>query len=458
MHDSPSQGRYRPSLLILCILLIPASFAGHAAENNQVERLREELEALKERVNHLENQLEAAQSRKSAPAPVSGQGSGADESTVDAPLVDIGIADAMTGAEMALADQTDDQEETEAPISVGGALRFNAFWTDFNESVETKRGDSGLDLFRINVDGEYDNILLSAEYRWYPFMQAIHHGWIGYDFDSGSQVQLGVSQVPFGILPYASHNYWFGVPYYLGLSDDYDLGGKYVHETGSWDLALGFYKNAELGDASSLSRYSFDVVRAGGQQNEETNQFNARLAYTLGRGTGCYHELGGSAQWGELFNAATGNRGDHWAAAAHLDSRCGRWNVQLQLARYGYSPENPPDFGDSIVRLGAFETSYDVAARGTLGVFNVAYNFPVPWESIDQITCYNDYSVLRKDSDGFRDSKLNTTGCAIGLGPVFTYIDLINARNMVFFGDGSLAGGGDDEWHTRINLNLGYYW
>lgn len=443
---------------VLPALLLAFASATHAADEDRVERLIQEVEALKARVNHLEQQLEAARTGESAAEPAPDRAAAQDTSTARAPLIDIDITDTATGAEQALADRTSDADGAADPVAVGGALRFNAFWTDFDESVETKRGDSGLDLFRLNVDGEYDGYLISAEYRWYPYMQAIHHGWVGYEFDDGGQVQVGVSQVPFGILPYASHNYWFGVPYYLGLSDDYDLGAKYVHESGPWRTDLAFYKNAELGDASDLSRYSFDAVRVGEQQNEETNQFNGRLAYTFGHDTGCYHELGASAQWGELFNAATRRSGDHWAGAAHLDSRCGRWNVQLQLARYGFDPENPAGLGNDVVRLGAFETSYDVASRGTVGVFNVAYNFPVAWDSIDQITCYNDYSVIYKNPDDFDESKLNTTGCAIGFGPVFTYLDVINSRNMVFFGNGSLAGAGDDEWHTRVNLNIGYYW
>ncbi len=90
-------------------------------------------------------------------------------------------------------------------------------------------------------------------------------------------------------------------------------------------------------------------------------------------------------------------------------------------------------------------------------VANLAYNFPSPWEQISVLTCYNDFSILVKDEKAFRDSRLNTTGCAIGAGPVFVYLDVINARNMVFFGDGSLAGGGEDVWRTRFNANLGYY-
>jgi len=324
--------------------------------------------------------------------------------------------------------------------------------------VSGNRGRSGLDLFRIGADGALDDVLLSAEYRFYPFMDVLHHGWLGYRFDDTSQIELGVTKVPFGLLPYAAHNFWFGVPYYLGLSDDYDLGAKYVRTDGPLDLRLAFFKNAELSSPGDLGRYAYDVVSVGDLANEESNQVNARAAWTFGAGTSCNHELGVSGQWGELYNAATDRRGDRWAAAAHLDSRCGRWNLQLQAARYAYEPEHPAGVPRDRVALGAFETSYPVAAEGAVAVANVAYNVPVAWEVIDQLICYNDFSMVDKDGTGLRDSKLNTTGCAVGTGPLFIYLDVIRAENMVFFGDGSLFDGGEDDWKTRFNVNVGYYW
>ena len=29
---------------------------------------------------------------------------------------------------------------------------------------------------------------------------------------------------------------------------------------------------------------------------------------------------------------------------------------------------------------------------------------------------------------------------------------------MAFFGNGSMAAGGDDEWRGRFNVNIGFYW
>jgi hypothetical protein len=271
-------------------------------------------------------------------------------------------------------------------------------------------------------------------------------------------VEAGITKVPFGLLPYASHNFWFGIPYYIGLGDDYDLGVKYVLDRGAWNLQLAFFKNAELGSATDLGRYSYDLVAVGEARNEETNTVNARVAYTFGKGSGCSHEVGASGRWGELFNRDSDGRGDQWAAALHWDARCGRWNPQIEVGRYRYDPSNPEGVSADSVTFGAFEAAHEVASEGTFAVANLAYNVPVPFSWIDALTCYNDLSALLKDEEGFRTSYLNTTGCVIQVGPTYTYLDVIQGRNALFLGDGSLAGGGSTEWETRLNLNVGYYW
>lgn len=426
-----------------------AGFAGgaaQAADQATVEALLQRIEALESRLRELEARerpvtpvLREVPVTQAAPEPMSPE-----------------LTDAVSGSERVAA--VDERVAPEPEINIGGALRFNAVHRDFVDSSESKLGESGLDVFRLNVDGRIDNILVSAEYRFYSYMDTIHHGWLGYEFDDASQLQVGIHQVPFGLLPYAAHNAWFGVPYYLGLADDYDMGLRYQRQDGPWTSHLAFYKNEELNSPGDLDRYSFDLVLVDEQQNEEINQFNARLAYTFGRGSSCETEVGGSGQWSEVYNAASDRRGDHWAAAAHVDSRCGRWNLQLQGIRYAYEPANPAGVDRAAVRVGAFGGSYDIASEADVAVANLAYNFepPVPW--IDQITCYNDYSRLFKDEPGSIDSQINTLGCAIGSGPLFTYIDYILARNMAFFGDGSMAAGGNDEWRRRFNINIGFYW
>ncbi|WP_347330173.1 hypothetical protein [Marinimicrobium locisalis] len=394
-----------------------------SAENG--EALREEVERLQQRVEALEE--EAVKAERAADLGLS-----ASESTV-------AEADEPGG------------------VHVGGAVRFNLVHRDFVQASEDKYGESGLDVFRLNVDGEVEGILVSAEYRFYSYMHTLHHGWIGYEFEDNSQFQFGIHRVPFGLLPYPAHNAWFGVPYYVGLGDDYDMGVKYERTDGAWNTQLAFYKNEELNDATDPERYSFDLIRSGEQQNEEVNQLNARLAYTVGQGTACETELGASAQLGEVYNTATGGRGEQWAGAAHLDSRCGRWNLQLKGVSYQYDPANPQGQGQAPMQVGAFGGTYDIAGEADILVANLAYSVPSPWKSVDSITCYNDYSRLYKASRAL-DSRINTLGCAIGSGPLFTYVDYILANNMPYFGNGSLAGNGESEWHSRFNINIGFYW
>jgi hypothetical protein len=360
--------------------------------------------------------------------------------------------------------KAESQGEEEPLIRFGGALRFNYGVSDYQDAVRDRGGDAGLELFRINVDGSKQGFLFSAEYRWYPYQDVLHHGWAGYDLDDGGQLQVGVTKVPFGLLPYAAHNYWFGIPYYVGLADDYDLGAKYLWRPGAWDLQLAFFKNPEVSGATSLERYAFDVVEADldgdgslDSRNRETNQANLRAAYTLGQEGACPAEVGVSGQWGQLYNAASDDFGSRWAAAAHLDLRCGRWNLQLQAGRQVMDPASPAGADDRTVSLGALATAYGVASEANLGVVNLAYNFPSPWQAIDLLTCYNDFSIYAKDEAGFRDSRINTTGCAVGAGPLFIYADVITAENAPFFSNADPLGAGEEGWDTRFNLNLGYY-
>lgn len=432
-------------LFILPLLILPM-LAGDT-RNEEIHLLRQEIELLRERLERLE---QAEQDREQQP-PREPSATGP-QRPIDDELVLLDFPEpqqALTATE---------QVDPEPAIRIKGALRFNAYIRDFDQGGKNRKGDSGFELFRIGIEGQQDSILIAAEYRFYPYMDVLHHGWLGYEFSPDNQVMLGVSQVPFGLLPYAAHNYWFGVPYYVGLADNHAMGLQYIKKDGDWDLRLAFYKNPAIEDATNLNRYAFGVVRVDEQQNQQSNQLNARLARTWVSAEGHSHEFGLSTQVGQLYNEVTQSNGNHWAVAIHWNTHINRWNAQVQLARYQFNPKNPPGVNDRVVRLGALATHYDIAAKGTVAVANLAYTVPLTQTFIDQLIFYNNYSILKKDDSSFRDSQINTLGAAIGVGPLFMYLDWIQAKNMPFFGDGSLADEGESSWKSRFNFNLGYYW
>ncbi len=358
-------------------------------------------------------------------------------------------------------------------VNVGGAIRMNYVYEDWDDENKRKGGEFRFELFRLSVDGCISDLIISGEYRWYSYMEAIHHGFIAYDFSEHVQIQTGVVQAPFGILPYASHSYWFGSPFYLGLEDDYDMGVKAIINYPRFNVQAAFFKNDEWGDPTRLGRYSFDVVEDLGQNNHEVNQGNLRFVYSFLSSGGSEAEVGASLQVGQLYNSVTEEMGGRYAAAVHANIHWDAWNVMLEAVRYEYDPANPAGVSDDYIVLGGYMDSFPAASRAWIYVANVAYSVPVSWGPVTKLTFYNDYSRVVKDErdggrDFFEDSELNVTGCLVKAGPVYAYVDFYMGRNMIWLGprhNGALAEGArhgdgtlyDGDLHTRFNINIGYY-
>ena len=409
-----------------------------------------EMDVLKDKLAELENKVNKVETRQAEQVAAE---KAADKASAE-------VSDETAPAESETAKNT--ALEIVKKLKIGGALRYNYGYSDFNSPQKDRGGDLDFDIFRLNVDGEYNGLLVSAEYRWYSYMNVIHHGWMGYNFTDNLQGQFGVTKVPFGLLPYASHNFWFGVPYYVGLEDDYDLGLKLIYKDGPLDLQFAFFKNAEWGNSSEDKRYSFDVINAGGpdSSNEEDNQFNLRVAYTFDHGNFGKTELGFSGEWGMLYNTITNDHGDHWAGAAHLNGFYGPFNLMLESAYYKYNPENPDGVSDDAIQMGAFADNFRVAAEGIIYVANLSYDLKVDLGPVKKLTFYDDFSLLDKKKGGGDNSEINTLGFMIDANPIYAYIDFIMGRNMIWLGhesDNPMADGKDDDWHLLFNVNVGYY-
>tara|TARA_B100000959_G_scaffold287292_1_gene370869 strand:- start:5155 stop:6039 length:885 start_codon:yes stop_codon:yes gene_type:complete len=293
-------------------------------------------------------------------------------------------------------------------------------------------------------------------------MDFIHHAWIGYNFSDSVQGQAGLTKVPFGILPYADHSYWLGEHYYIGLSDEYDLGIKFLIKKDPWDIQLAFFKNADWGNPSDLDRYSTDIVTDSSisQGNEETNQFNLRLARIFEHSEKNETEIGVSGMIGQLYNSITTDMGDRWAAAVHLNGYYGPFNLMLEGAWYDFNPENPAGVDNSTVLLGNFGSSYLLASEGVMYTANVSYDLPVSWGPITKLTFFNDYNILVKNKEGFSDSEMNIPGVMLTAGPVLVYMSAIMGKNAIFLGNETEpmgAGNPDAVWNVRYNINVGYY-
>jgi hypothetical protein len=344
-------------------------------------------------------------------------------------------------------------------FTLGGAIRLNYAWQTYNQVRKDIGGDFGFELFRVDADGECGNIYFSVQYRWYEHFEAIHHGYFGYHIIPGFDIEVGIHQVPFGILPYASHSFWFGSTYYLGFEDDYDTGIKLNFKKNQLNLHAAFYKNPEYIDPTRLGRYSFDIVSEGDQTNQEINQFNLRAAYDLLPSDGMVLNLGVSFEGGLIYNQAIRKKGDRYAVAVHADFKYRDWNIQLQGIDYKFNPNNPTGVSDETIQFGAFMFPFLVATDAQVITFNVAKTINVGWQAIDAITFYNDFSTTIPSGSNVHNSIQNVTGFLIVKKGLYMYTDWISGQNMWFAGGPGIGlnEAGADDWNGRININFGYY-
>ncbi len=366
------------------------------------------------------------------------------------------------------------QAQDKPELHVGGALRFNYNYSNWKEGHKKRGGDFGYDVFRINAQAKYKGVKLDAEYRLYstPFGGGmLKQGWLAYDFSQNDEIQLGLTQVPFGITQYNSHNWFFSINYYVGLEDDHDMGFKYSHQGEHWDFDLAFFKNAEemnFGSYSdaSYSRYSYDVTSfrdAAGNysyRNKETNTVNGRLKYKATTGE-VKHEFGISGQYGGIYNLDTENMGDHYAFALHYEMNYKRFNIKSQFAQYEYHTAGPDTESKDLIAMGAYGAPYFVAAAANLYTFGVSYTQPVSWGPVSSLQFYNDFGYMDKAVASFTDTYQNTTGVLVTAGNVYTYIDLAGGKNQPWLGpdfnEGLGEGNPDSDYTFRFNINVGYY-
>jgi len=353
------------------------------------------------------------------------------------------------------------QEKPE--INVGGALRFNYNLSSWKDGQKERGGDFGYDMFRVNFDAAWKDIYLNAEYRLYSEAFGggfLKQGWVGYRFNDKEEIQVGLSQVPFGIQQYNSHNWFFNLTYYFGLEDDHDMGVKYLHVDDKFEYDLAFYKNAEElrfgGDSeASPDRYSYDVVG----RNKEVNQVNGKLIYKFG--DSIKNRLGVSAQYGGLYNLDTQKTGSHNGLAIHYEFDFRNWNVKAQAMRINNNPENLPEESDEILQMGAYGVPYEVASDFNIYTLAFSKNIPVDLGPISNLEFYNDFGFMDKKVDSFEDSFMNVTGVLVSAGHVYTYIDYAAGYNHSWLGgnfvDDFSVGNSDAKWEARFNINIGYY-
>ncbi|MCW8108186.1 carbohydrate porin [Alteromonas ponticola] len=405
-------------------------------DEEELSILRQQIEKLQQRLTELE-QIQRQQEQKIVQADLSQQSKDTDIET---------------------------EVEEKRTVSFGGAIRTNYSYTSYDDDSKNRGGDFDFDIFRINMDVNIDDVFLAGEIRFFDYMTTIKYAYAGYDFNDDWQILLGITPVPFGNRPYNSQNWFFSTNYYLGLEDDHDLGLLVRRKlTDNWQLDLGFFKNDELGGVDGFvdnraDRYSYDIVGIRAVEEGifaepetpvgEYNTFNGRLAYQF-NALGINSQIGASLLTGGIHGTDE-KVGDYHAWAIHWEADWDNWLMQLQHTQYEYDVN-----GATRMAVGAYSFFDTIAAEAKSTTFNLAYTFSVDWGPISSLQIYNNYGLVYDKSDRSRDTLMNVTGLALSAGGLYTYFDVVTARNQPFVG--GTAVGDSDETEHRFNINVGYY-
>ena len=414
-------------------------------------------------------------------------------------LFGFGIVILLIVASFAIAD-TDEEQAVEAeapeksPIKIGGAMRVNYVYGTYGDEDNPhprgeKIGDADLEIFRLNADLDYQNIISRLEYRWYDGYSMIHTAWLGYNLGDIGTLKAGIVRVPFGPTAYGVSTSWFfDQHFYVGLSDDPDLGVSWSSTFDKLTLDVGFFLMSEpqtIGNSLESSRYAYDVVKweenadadgnvewgVGENGFEEQLQFNLRAIYSLEN----IADVGASLQYGLLkgTNVGEDDSGDHYALSAHMKNSFANFTLYSQFSYYAHNitDETPWGTGD-LIPMGAYDFAWPIASEGLIPALSLRYG-GIDTESIswiDSVTPYVEWSTILKTVDDYNVSTLVTVGASWTiLGALYVYSDVAISDGNFFVGNteddynniitgvNHVGANGNNMWHWRLNFNFGYY-
>ena len=375
-------------------------------------------------------------------------------------------------------------EEKKSPIKIGGALRVGWAYGSYGDADNPHRrsekiGDVDLEIFRLNSDFDYHNVISRIEYRWYDTYSMIHTAWLGYNLGDLGTLKAGIVRVPFGPDAYGVSSSWFfDQHFYVGLADDMDLGIRWSDTLGKLTLDVGYYLQSEPqtdGSSVASSRYSYDIVRweeqadadgnvawgAGENGFDEQHQLNLRAIYALEN----IADVGVSLQYGLLKGTgikADDDGGNHYAFSAHMKNAFAGFTLFSQFSYYAYNitDDTPWGTGD-LIPMGAYDYPLLAASKGLIPALSLRYGgidtSGISW--IDSVTPYVEASTILKTVEDFNNSTMAVLGTSWTLfGALYIYSDLALSDGNYFAGsDGDFGANENNAWNWRANVNFGYY-
>lgn len=358
-------------------------------------------------------------------------------------------------------------------LNVGGVVRFNQRYQSWgDDKYSSGLGDPDFDIFRLDIDGKYDDFYLNSSYIFQDDEKtSIEKAYVGYNIDEQNSVEAGLVYKPFAIYPYPQNGWTYHLPFFLGYGNNIAPGVNLNHKSTDWDMKFGYYPEMlseslrYSPESGAYSEFDNTFPSMSQYENEKKNQVNARVARKFETSVG-KQEIGVSGAYSQLENGLTNEDGSYYAVGLHANNNFNQLNVQSSLIHYEYDAKNPDGVNDDVTLMGAngLTPAYFIPSEGTVGSLNLAYTIPMQdMGKLKAVKVYNDYSYLKKSRSDWSDSQMNTTGVMFIAPPFLVWLDHTYGKNSNIIGGATNSTGftsatseNSNEWLSRVNLNVGF--
>jgi len=361
-----------------------------------------------------------------------------------------------------------------------GALNYSFDDTGINKVHDARQyGDWRFNEFKIGLSGEVKELNYNIEYAWFKGMLVkmvstnssgtygeFREAYVSHKFSNDVIGKVGNTRVPFGNED--SFSFWHNLPFYAGMGENYQTGLKMIYVDSPWNVQVQLAKNSLVSPNNAETYYpklttgyynvSNPIINSNSsinfpsgwyaQNNEDGVQLAARVVHTHHFNEHNKVEVGLSGRMGQIYNGISTARGSQWAGALHANAYLDRWIVQVQYLPYGFSPKykggvdtgtGAPVVLDTI-QLGKDGVLYTIPKKANIFAAGLGYKIPVSWGKIEEVTVYDDYSILSGKTTK-NNTKLNIVGFKFNAGPLFITAEAITGKNMVGIGQDSLPNG-----------------
>lgn len=355
-------------------------------------------------------------------------------------------------------------------VKFGGAVRLR-FDYDHNQDIRKL----GLDTIILNGEfkwnqfsGQYEHRILGGSYP-YQYVNNIgdinfvKKAYVQYDFNKNSNIQVGVNQVPIGLQPYYTSSFIESLGYVAGLEDLYRTGFKYTYQRQKDQFLVGYYfANPWKGKGTSNGAYYSNVIVSADPSLENGTDFKEKNAIALQWNRndtlkGFETNYGLSLYYSKL-DSKQQKDADRSVIGPHIMLNKDLYNLKFQALYQNIKTGND----DQSITVGAYDGTMNMAAKGVLYSLDLTRKVPMlDIKGIEGSSIYLNYNLFDKDDRSFKDTQRIVLGHSFSFGKgFFMATEFLFGKNDPYVGDSfsqSFAGGGENKWKNKININLGYY-